>query len=387
MRNKIGERIHNLRKEADMTLNQLASELNVSLQAINKWEKGRSCPDIQSLPALSKIFGVSIDYLITGKEWTAPQLAPSHWSVLFVNELIKPKVLSEYGAQNLIKTVNGYDLKYAKECIILAFNSYVNSEEPNRRAQQINTMLTKLGGVLYNHSLSPVDQTINRMVSSLAKRCSDVTPSAISILKRKTKELLSSALLETATDDERLKYLNRLNETDFAQAKSLKQCNLFVRLKIFTEQQNKVSEEQLRKYKERVREGLFCTTIGWPETVNRELEIGNQMAREENYQLLMLAMYAATEETTKLMIEALPESKRPRLETNMRLHQYARDIYSWFGKDLGKADANYIVKISSCIKERLDISMIKTDLDLYRFDTFMKRLFRKYTKLVNRPQN
>lgn len=59
----IGARIKTLRLERSMTQEQLGQKLGLSAQAISKWENGTNMPDIQLLPELSVIFGVSIDQL------------------------------------------------------------------------------------------------------------------------------------------------------------------------------------------------------------------------------------------------------------------------------------------------------------------------------------
>ena len=46
---QIGAYISKLRKEKDMTQGQLADELNISHQAVSKWERGDSLPDIGTL--------------------------------------------------------------------------------------------------------------------------------------------------------------------------------------------------------------------------------------------------------------------------------------------------------------------------------------------------
>lgn len=63
---KTGTYISHLRKEKDMTQIELADMLNVSHQAVSKWERGESMPDIGLLPKLSEIFGVSIDNILMG---------------------------------------------------------------------------------------------------------------------------------------------------------------------------------------------------------------------------------------------------------------------------------------------------------------------------------
>lgn len=69
---KIGEKIKELRKAQDITQEKLADYLNISYQAVSKWENGLALPDITLLPQLADFFGVSADELlgITNPEQT-----------------------------------------------------------------------------------------------------------------------------------------------------------------------------------------------------------------------------------------------------------------------------------------------------------------------------
>jgi len=60
----LSEKIHWLRKQRGLSQEELASQLTVSRQAISKWELGESIPDTENVVQLSKIFGVSTDYLL-----------------------------------------------------------------------------------------------------------------------------------------------------------------------------------------------------------------------------------------------------------------------------------------------------------------------------------
>jgi len=60
----LNEKIHRLRKGKGLSQEELASQLTVSRQAISKWELGESVPDTENVVQLSKIFGVSTDYLL-----------------------------------------------------------------------------------------------------------------------------------------------------------------------------------------------------------------------------------------------------------------------------------------------------------------------------------
>lgn len=59
----IGKKISSLRKQNNLTQEQLAEYLNVSNAAISKWESGVSYPDIETIPIIAEIFQVSIDTL------------------------------------------------------------------------------------------------------------------------------------------------------------------------------------------------------------------------------------------------------------------------------------------------------------------------------------
>ena len=65
MNKTLGARIAELRKEKGLTQEELAKQLGISSQAVSKWEKNISCPDIMILPSLAKILGISIEALLT----------------------------------------------------------------------------------------------------------------------------------------------------------------------------------------------------------------------------------------------------------------------------------------------------------------------------------
>ena len=60
----IGEKIYQLRKNKELSQEELALQLTVSRQAISKWELGESIPDTENVVQLSRIFSVSTDYLL-----------------------------------------------------------------------------------------------------------------------------------------------------------------------------------------------------------------------------------------------------------------------------------------------------------------------------------
>lgn len=65
---KINEKIYSLRKEHNLSQEELADKLNVSRQTVSKWELGDSCPDFDKIVPLCKVFGISPDELLQDKK-------------------------------------------------------------------------------------------------------------------------------------------------------------------------------------------------------------------------------------------------------------------------------------------------------------------------------
>lgn len=67
MENTLGARIAQYRRRANMTQEQLAEYMEVSPQAVSKWENDLTCPDITALPRLAGLFQISVDTLLRGE--------------------------------------------------------------------------------------------------------------------------------------------------------------------------------------------------------------------------------------------------------------------------------------------------------------------------------
>ena len=65
---EFGEKLQALRKQKNLTQEDLSEILFVSRTAISKWESGRGYPNIDSLKAIAKFFSISIDELLSGEE-------------------------------------------------------------------------------------------------------------------------------------------------------------------------------------------------------------------------------------------------------------------------------------------------------------------------------
>lgn len=122
MEYKINEAITEHRRTLGLTQEQLGAQLGVSGQAVSKWEKGESMPDILLLPELCDIFGISVDALLGHRSAmtagvmqqfcaTARREGRSHMVLEAIGSLFND-VGRNYGERNYIfaaNTIRAYD--------------------------------------------------------------------------------------------------------------------------------------------------------------------------------------------------------------------------------------------------------------------------------------
>ena len=99
---KVGEQIAVLRKSKGLTQSELGERIGVSFQAVSKWERGESLPDVTLLPDLAKILETTVDFILLGGEKVM-----EYKGKCTVSDLIKGlnslKKAGEYlGTENLI---------------------------------------------------------------------------------------------------------------------------------------------------------------------------------------------------------------------------------------------------------------------------------------------
>lgn len=95
----LGKRIAAFRKEKGLTQEALAEITDVTPQAVSKWENDQTCPDIQLLPKLSEILGVSVDTLLSGKRESLPAvtLVPEENRKSISDMMMRIEMLSDKG--------------------------------------------------------------------------------------------------------------------------------------------------------------------------------------------------------------------------------------------------------------------------------------------------
>src|SRR6187455_2848481 len=72
----IGNKITEARKKMNISQAQLAQRLFISPQAVGKWERGESMPDIVTFNSLAEILGVDLNYFSEGFQSAASEIAP-----------------------------------------------------------------------------------------------------------------------------------------------------------------------------------------------------------------------------------------------------------------------------------------------------------------------
>ena len=64
----IGEKLYELRKEKNLSQEEVAERLNVTRQTVSKWETNQSTPDFDKIVPLCELFGIGTEELLTGKK-------------------------------------------------------------------------------------------------------------------------------------------------------------------------------------------------------------------------------------------------------------------------------------------------------------------------------
>jgi transcriptional regulator with XRE-family HTH domain len=126
----LGSRIRELRKKNGLTQEQLAASLNISAQAVSKWEIGASYPDMTMIPALASLFRVTLDELFdfelknVEEEIEAIRLeANKYFDDFEKSEKILLDGLKNYPASVLLKT---------ELCELYAYNTDDSDESVSR---------------------------------------------------------------------------------------------------------------------------------------------------------------------------------------------------------------------------------------------------------------
>lgn len=183
----VGQRIAQKRKELGLSQEGLGEQLGVSRQAIYKWESDASLPEIDKLITLSRIFSVSVGWLL-GVEEDGPEVSPDQ-------EKLVEDVLSRYRAAQPEPRKSVWDkwsvrVLFALCGIMLALLVGVNAKvkEMDRRYNVLNSSL-------YN-----VQNSVNDQIYSIARQVEESLKEQADLTAEWSAELVSTDLrANTAT--------------------------------------------------------------------------------------------------------------------------------------------------------------------------------------------
>lgn len=82
-----GEKIQKLRKEAGLSQEELSYQLGVSRQAISKWERDNGYPETEKIVRISKLFNVSLDYLLNEEDTERSEITPDEKGIYVSREM------------------------------------------------------------------------------------------------------------------------------------------------------------------------------------------------------------------------------------------------------------------------------------------------------------
>ena len=108
---KVGVQISALRKSKGLTRNELGEKVGVSFQAVSKWERGETLPDIALLPDLAKVLETSVDNILIGGEKQVQYKGSFRVADMIKGLLCLKKMGESMGKDNLIykSAVEGID--------------------------------------------------------------------------------------------------------------------------------------------------------------------------------------------------------------------------------------------------------------------------------------
>ncbi len=107
MKLSIGENIRNYRKKNDLTQEALADRLGVTYQSVSRWEKGATYPDLELLPAISEILGISVDELLG-----MPSIEKEKKAKEAFDELRRECMKKDYDADHIVEVIRDIRRNY-----------------------------------------------------------------------------------------------------------------------------------------------------------------------------------------------------------------------------------------------------------------------------------
>lgn len=182
---KLSDKIVGLRKSSGMSQEELAEKLNVSRQAVSRWEMGTAMPDTTNVLQLSKLFHVTTDYLLN-EEYQSDNDLPKvreakgdgvHQIMIFLIALEGMALILQFMAVFILQNVFFGVLSFVPfAAMIGGFEYAYQKNEKNERTAQFRRRFYKISAWLGTYFPSrllvmALSQLYPRAIHSLALEC------------------------------------------------------------------------------------------------------------------------------------------------------------------------------------------------------------------------
>lgn len=370
----LGKRIKELRIKKGLTQLELANSLFLDDRTISKWEQEKGNPNIDIIPSLAKILGVSIDYLFNGKEYIPTQDHIIEEAIKYFESLIEQEITNDYIKRLIARQIEGHDLESIKDALDACFEAYLSKLNKPYGMDNIREAASKIGGIIHNQSLSPLDKKVKHLISSLSKNTIKPTTS----IKNYCETLVRSFLISfdsINTNEQKITLLDEMHKIFI----NKHHYDLYHAIRYFEKTIQK--ENNKRELKSKIDNGYLQLTDNSIDKITHSIQSINEFIRKNDLINLPKAILNCLDITFRFLAcdidKSLIESQVPYISI------YYKDLYNIFGKFLGKE--NY--KTISCLIEKYSKGNInKIDFsDLLSLKQFLDQMIFKlsrYNKLA-----
>ena len=208
MTETIGQVIRRLRKERNLTQEELAEQLNISAPAISKWENDTTMPDISQIVPLASIFEVSTDvgYLLQALEDNAARLGTAYHQNGQYHEAIAVleavfDIMKAVFKQERPAPFHDFD---SGDCYLLLARSYLALGETNKALDMLEDSI-----MFYLNQYEPMSENRTRFQTPLLREDEVLSPMKLSqkALKEKLSEKLHAKEIEALKETKRYQEL------------------------------------------------------------------------------------------------------------------------------------------------------------------------------------
>lgn len=332
----LGKRIKELRIKKGLTQLELANILFVDDRTISKWEQERGNPGVSIIPPLAEALGVSIDYLFNGKEYVPTQDEIKARAIEYFESLIDQEITNDYTRRLIARQIEEHDLESVKNALDTCFEVYLSKLDKPYETNDIREAVSKIGGIIHNQSLSPLDKKIKHLISFLSKNTAKPSARLKNRCERSIREFLN-AIDETNTSEQKIKMIDKMHEYCVE-----KHFDLNDAVNSFDNTVRRANEK--RELKNRIDNGYFEQISNSPESINQPIRFVNDCIKNKDLNNLPKAILDSLDATFRFLIREidkdLDESKIPLITA------YYEDLYVIFSSFLGKSNyrtARYLI--------------------------------------------